>query len=205
MTTALEPWERQPGETPRQYDAFRLYLEHRTLDKTRRHLGHKNARTVEQWSARNSWLDRLAAWQTEETKAQTGGVLEELEKRGRRQAEIATLHGEALALPARELIRRLQADPKLMTSIPLEQLLRLEATSARAYKQAMIAERLARGMSTENVAGSDGGPLLPGGRRPEDLADEELERMMLGGDGEGADTLSAYLQGRDDAIKEMTT
>lgn len=201
-TREPEPWDRQPRETDKAYEAFRAYLElgpARSTANVARALG-KSKTLTDRWCSRWQWVRRAAAWTDQESRTKTDAHMDEIERRTRRQAEIATLHGEALTLPARELLRRLQANPQLLTTMPLEVLMRIEATSARAYKQVMLAERLARGMSTENVAGHDGGPLLPGGRRPQDLSDDEIERMVLG-DASEDDPIVAYLQGREDEAK----
>lgn len=58
------PWDRQPGESQRRYDAFRVYLElgrGRTLAKAAHQLG-KNADYVRHLAATGQWQTRIRAW-----------------------------------------------------------------------------------------------------------------------------------------------
>lgn len=190
-------WERQPKETPPAFEAFRLYLElgpARSTAKVARQLG-KSKTLMDRWSSRDRWVARAAAWEAHQAEHADATWLDEIQQRTKRHAEIAALHGEALVLPARELMRRLQTDPKLLERLDTDTLIRLEATSARAYNRVVVTERLARGMSTENIGGHDGGPLTSAQERARQLNDDELDDLLLGAG------LDGYRQGLEDAGK----
>lgn len=66
MTRAavLSPWDIQPGETAKAYEAFAVYRDagaSRSLADTGRKLG-KNLTTLGEWSSKNGWVERARAW-----------------------------------------------------------------------------------------------------------------------------------------------
>lgn len=66
-TNKPKPWELQPGETAKAFEAFCLYRDmgtERSIAKVGEKLG-KNKITLEQWSAKNGWVDRATAWDGE--------------------------------------------------------------------------------------------------------------------------------------------
>ncbi len=70
-----EAWERQPGETAKQFEAFQLYMQlrphERSVRKVGAQLGKKGNRHLFKWSAKNSWVDRSAAWDDEQARVRT--------------------------------------------------------------------------------------------------------------------------------------
>lgn len=63
----MKPWDRQPGETLKAFQAFGEYLllgPKRSIGKLAAKEGRR--RTLEGWSSRNRWQDRVAAWDTEQ-------------------------------------------------------------------------------------------------------------------------------------------
>jgi hypothetical protein len=72
MSATTDPWEVQPGESPRAFEAFTLYRNmtprHRSLATVCRELygdSAGNIRLVEKWSSEWRWRDRAAAWDRE--------------------------------------------------------------------------------------------------------------------------------------------
>lgn len=68
MDKAIMPWERQEGETVKQFEAFCVYRDmgkDRTLQKVADELS-KSGALIRRWSANNNWLDRVAAWEDEQ-------------------------------------------------------------------------------------------------------------------------------------------
>ena len=67
-----EAWERQPGETSRQFQAFQLYSDmkphERAVRKVQRQLGLKSARHLFKWSARHKWVVRASLWDDEQAR-----------------------------------------------------------------------------------------------------------------------------------------
>lgn len=166
------PSERQPKETSPAFDAFRTYLEmgpQRSTAKVARALG-KSKTLVDRWSSRNGWSRRVAEFERTEVSARDDAHMDAMAKRSRRQAEIAQLHGEASLTVAREVIRRL-ADPAeaqaALKGLSIDDLLRLEATLGRMHNRAVVTERLALGMTTDQA----GEPL------PRTVAEEAARRM----------------------------
>lgn len=63
-TNDVRPWDCQPGETSRAYEAFVTYRDlgpSRNVQRTANELG-KNYTTVHGWSQKWSWAERAAAW-----------------------------------------------------------------------------------------------------------------------------------------------
>lgn len=63
-----EPWERQPEETTKAFEAFRVYRDlgaERSIAKAGKQLG-KNRVTLEGWSSKFNWVERVAAWDAEQ-------------------------------------------------------------------------------------------------------------------------------------------
>lgn len=67
-----EAWERQPGETSKQFAAFQLYYDmkpsERSVDKVRAKLGLRSNRHLQKWCSRNKWVERATAWDDEQTR-----------------------------------------------------------------------------------------------------------------------------------------
>lgn len=95
-TDTPKPWERQPDETPKQYEAFCVYRDmgtNRTLEKVGQHLG-KSATLMERWSSKNQWVNRVTAWDDERERIERETAqkqqLEDIKKMRKRHAAIAT-------------------------------------------------------------------------------------------------------------------
>ncbi|KKM16948.1 hypothetical protein LCGC14_1680680 [marine sediment metagenome] len=67
-----EAWERQAGETSKQFGAFQLYYglkpHERSVRKVQRNLGLKAARHLFKWSAKNKWVARAQAWDDDQAR-----------------------------------------------------------------------------------------------------------------------------------------
>lgn len=60
----LAPWDRQPGETSKAYEAFSIYRDmgaNRTVRGTAEALT-KSEQLIKGWSGKNNWVDRAAAY-----------------------------------------------------------------------------------------------------------------------------------------------
>ena len=63
----IEPWERQPGEGPKAYEAFSMYRElgtERSIQKVA-NLCSKDSSLLRRWSSKWSWRERIRAWDNE--------------------------------------------------------------------------------------------------------------------------------------------
>jgi hypothetical protein len=184
----VELWEPDPSWTKPRREAFVAYrdMPDRTLSGLSKQL-HKSIALLGVWSRENEWQKRTAAWDVECDRRRR----EEFHLHGadvaREQAEDAAKLRGALLAPARAVIERIERlrekgiDP--FGDLTPAELVRLSATAGRAFAQVATVERLAHGLSTENIGGSDGGPLF---------ADVERKSM---------EELQAYLAGRDDERK----
>jgi hypothetical protein len=185
------PWDRQPDETDKAYEAFRTYLEmggERSGRGAASKLG-KSYALISRWSRQHGWTGRVAAYEAEAYSRADEEALDEIGKRARRQAQIVQLNLEALTLPAKELLERLQRNPQLLRTLPLEELIPTVGVAARAIPRLVQSERLIAGQSTSNNAGHDGGPLDAGPsgiaraeaeRKVTDMNDAQLEAFLLG-------------------------
>jgi hypothetical protein len=147
----------------------------------------KSTTLIKRWAAQDSWQERVREWDLECERRRR----EEFHNAGaeiaRQQAEDAAELRGALLAPARAVrarIERLGAEGRgeAFQDLSLAELVRLTATASRAFAQIAQVERMAHGLSTENVGGYDGGPLVPA----------DIARMS-------DDELVAYLTGREDA------
>ncbi|HEX5705603.1 MAG TPA: hypothetical protein VFX97_20545 [Pyrinomonadaceae bacterium] len=60
----LDPWDRQPGETSKAYEAFSIYRDmgaQRTVRRVAQHLN-KSQQLINGWSGKNNWVARAAAF-----------------------------------------------------------------------------------------------------------------------------------------------
>lgn len=186
MTAKPGPGDRREGETDPAYQAFRAYVEMgaaRSLTKVAAEL-HKSKTLLGRWSKRHRWQERARELDSRDARAVDDARLDVVRRRSRRQAEIAQLHGEATALVGMEVVRRITAaqragkDP--FRDVKTDTLLALEATLARAHNRAVLTERLALGLTTDQP-----GEALPRSAAEEvaaRLTDAELEQRLTGVD-----------------------
>lgn len=179
------PSERRPQETAVAFEAFRTYLEMgpaRSTAKVARALG-KSKTLCDRWSSRWSWGERVRAFEAQGVRSADEAHLDALAQRSRRQAEIAQLHGEASLVVAREVLRRF-ADPEeaeaALKGLDTRELLQLEATIGRMHNRAVMTERLALGLTTDQ----SGEPI------PRQAAEDAARRLSL-------EELDAQLAGVD--------
>ena len=78
MAAESYPWTIREGESAPAYDAFRIYLQlgpHRGLRKVAADTG-KSTQMIERWSARNSWQERVRAYEIYMMDAATDGAID---------------------------------------------------------------------------------------------------------------------------------
>ena len=179
-------WEPDPKWSKPRRAAFEAYRDEpgRTFAAVARKL-RKSGSLLRRWADEDNWRERVEAWDAEVDRRRREEFMEHSTDVAAEQAEAAAEFRMALLTPAQAVVARIAAlkqdgkDP--FDGVPLPELIRLSATSGRALAQVVHVERLARGMSTENRGGHDGGPLVP--------ADVEAKSM---------EQLQAYLTGRQD-------
>lgn len=69
------------------------------------------------WSVKHGWVERAIAWDRELDGSKLEGVRAEVIAMGRRQALLAAENQEALAMPARALLRALKSHPGVVDSL----------------------------------------------------------------------------------------
>lgn len=176
------PAQRRPDESAVAFEAFRTYLEmgpSRSLSKVGRALG-KSKTLMDRWSARHEWKERVREFEADALAPADAELKSQIAERSRRQAEIAQLHQEALALPSREVLRRLRDNPEMLRNMPLATVMNLAASAARAHARVVHVERLALGISTDNVNLND--DRTAADQRAQRMTDEELDDALLGVD-----------------------
>ncbi|WP_454728538.1 hypothetical protein [Cellulosimicrobium protaetiae] len=91
MTEPSRPWDRQPEETPRAFDAFRAYAllgPSRSLAKVGQEWGGKRTQ-LERWSSRWAWVARARAWDDEQARVEDRAWRERARTHARRHADAA--------------------------------------------------------------------------------------------------------------------
>ena len=132
------PWERQPGESGKAYQAFTIYRE---LGPARSHravagrLG-KSRPLVDRWAIQWRWAERAAAWDQEVERRRQAAYFSEITEMARRHVQ------QALALQAKALQRLRDLDVGELSPV----------AALRFIMEGVKLERLVRGAPTENVA-----------------------------------------------------
>ena len=132
-----KPWERQEGETPKQFEAFVVYRDlgdERSQEKVAKKLG-KSAQLMSRWSSANNWVERVAEWDNEQDRILRAEQLKEIKKMRKRHADIAYAG----------LIKAAQA----LKEIPLEEI--KASDISRLIDTCSKLERLSRGDTSEVI------------------------------------------------------
>jgi hypothetical protein len=138
-----DPWERQPDETPKAFEAFCVYRDlgaDRSIAKAGKQLG-KNRVTLEQWSTKYGWVKRCTAWDTEQDRLARIKQQQDIQKMRKRHAGIAT----TMLIKAATALQRIPDDEIKASDI------------SRMVEVASKLERISRGDVGEVVEERDGG------------------------------------------------
>lgn len=157
---ALETWSRLPDETEKAWAAFELYRNMpsgtRSMDSVAKTVGVSGQR-IYQFSAQYAWTKRVRDYDRYLDRIKVRELEAEYADMGRRQGQQAAYLAEMLMYPARELVKRMTNDPdkftKEMETLPIAEALDMAVKAARVWPQIMKAERLAHGLTTENIGG----------------------------------------------------
>ena len=168
-----KPWEQQPGEGPRAFEAFAVYRgmgARRSYAKVGRKLG-KSLTLISRWGQRHRWLERADAWDAERDRR----TLERLSKGAAAMRKAHAGVARAMLAKAAQALEGL--DPEGMAP---------RDVTAMAEAAARL-ERLSRGEATGR---SEASVQVSAARDPyEELTTEELRalaRLAGAGDGRGA-------------------
>lgn len=147
----VQPWERQDGETPKQFEAFKIYRdmgEERSLSKVAQQLS-KTKQLLSRWSSMNGWVDRCAAWDNEQDRLLRIQQLKDIKKMRKKHADVAVVMINAAV---KGLNKIMKSDPDEVDIKPQD--------IARLVETASKLERISRGDVGDVVEQRDGGEAI---------------------------------------------
>jgi hypothetical protein len=174
----LEPWDQRADESTVAYADFCVYRDlgpQRSQQKAAKALG-KTRQHLSIVSSRHDWVDRAGAWDLEQDRQRRLAMQAENVAAARRHAQQMQGALQALSLPNLEVLRRVAQDQDLLHKMPFEQLLDLAVKASRVLPRLVVADRLSRGMSTENV--EHGGSVEVHHERADRMSDAELDEFL---------------------------
>lgn len=139
----LKPWERQPGETPKQWEAFSLYRDmgaDRSIQKVADALG-KTKPNLGVWSKANHWVDRVTAWDAEVDRLNRLQQIKDIKKMRKNHATIAS----AMIVKAAQALNQIPVDEIKASDV------------SKMVDVASKLERISRGDVGEVIENRDGG------------------------------------------------
>lgn len=146
-----KPWERQPDENPKPFEAFCTYRDmgmERSIRAVAAKLG-KSETLIARWSTNNHWVERVAAWDDEQERIEREIAQKEQAKAIRemrkRHADIAN----AMLLKAAKALKAIPDDEVRAGDI------------SRMVDVAAKLERISRGDVGEVVEERNGGDATP--------------------------------------------
>ncbi len=149
-TNTPKPWERQPDETTKPYEAFCVYRDmgiERSIRKVAERLS-KSETLMARWSTKNNWVERVTAWDDEQERIEREAAqkqqLEDIKKMRKRHAAIAT----QMLIKASTALQSLPPDEVKAADI------------SRMVDVASKLERISRGDVGDVVEERDGGKAI---------------------------------------------
>lgn len=142
-STNAKPWERQDTETPKQFEAFKVYRdmgEERSLSKVAKQLG-KSTQLLSRWSSANSWVERCVSWDAEQDRLLRQQQLKDIKAMRKRHADIAT----AMILKAAKALKEIKDNEIKPQDV------------SRMVEVASKLERISRGDVGDVIEQRDGG------------------------------------------------
>lgn len=143
-----QPWERQPEEGVKAYDAFIKYRDMPKAERSIREVAKgldKSRNLIGRWSSKYSWVDRAAAWDAELDRKARDAQVEEIKEMRKKHVKIA----EAMLVKAAKALARLPEDEINAMDI------------SRMVDTASKLERISRGDTGEVIETRDGGKAAP--------------------------------------------
>lgn len=145
----LFPWDRQPGEGAKAYEAFNKYLlmgEERSYRKVAHELG-KSGALISGWCSKYKWVERVAAWDEEQLRLDRKEQQEAIARMRKRHAALATQMLTTATLGLQNLMNEIKSKGACLTANDI----------SRLTEVASKLERISRGDSGEVVEERDGG------------------------------------------------
>ena len=145
----LFPWEQQPGETAKKYEAFQAYLmmnkdgEDRSLRKVAHDLN-KSLTYIGTLSSENNWVERVEAWDKEQLRLAQKKFEAEMAK----MRELHAKSARAMIMKASKRVAQIDVDA-------------LSPQDVKAWMETGVKiERLSRGDTSEVIEERDGGSAI---------------------------------------------
>lgn len=180
-----EPWERQPGERDKPFNAFVVFRDNgpdRSLVDFAVSAGLEQS-TVYRWAHAYYWRERVALYDRHLDDVRRKAYAKEIEDMAKRHAALSNAALGALQAPVAELIKRINARSADLESMPARELFQFVRQAAGPIKDLVAVERVARGVPSDaTVTGTVGGQ-QQGARSLAEEIDEALR-----GQGYGAPT-----------------
>lgn len=134
------PWLRQEGETDKAYEAFRVYLNARTIPKVCDELG-KSRQLISMWSAKYGWIERVRSFDTHLVEAQTDGLIHQMaESRDKNLALMDKLRG--LLDTRLDIFIARKDDPTIRWTQAVMAMAKIEANSLALKQDTKTDERI---------------------------------------------------------------
>lgn len=143
----LDPWERQPKEGPKPYEAFCVYRDlgtQRSLSQVAQKL-QKSVTLMGRWSRTHNWVERAAAWDDEQDRIIRKQLTADIAKMRKRHADLAV----DMLVKAGEALKRIPED-----EIKASDISKLVDTASKL-------ERISRGDVGDVIEERDGGQAIP--------------------------------------------
>lgn len=146
-SNGAEPWERQPGETAKAFEAFALYRDMGATRSVRNvaQVLHKSSTQIGRWSSAFNWPERATAWDAEQDRRAREKQVQEIAKMRSRHTKIA----ESMLLKAAKALQKMSEEDMKPVDI------------TRMVDVATQLERLSRGDTTDSIEIRDGGKSEP--------------------------------------------
>lgn len=158
----------------------------RSIERLSKQLGHAGAvRQYEQWSRDGDWGARCRAWDKKVDDERQEAYLAETRRASARHAKYASKIQRAAMESVDALLKRFEraveegVDPFTKEDIKLRDLQAMLIATARVMPGIMQMERLARGLSTHNVAVDDA---TDARRKVEEMTPEAVRAQLAGVD-----------------------
>lgn len=176
-----EPWERHPDEEDLAWRAFQLYRDMplpRSLRKIAEQLGNSGHTSLGRLSGKHEWQRRVQAWDLELDRLRREKLARDNIAAGERHASIAASGLQVAAKVNVAWLTRSGIDETLLTKMTFDELSDLMVRVNRIVPRLVVAERLARGMSTEHREVS--GSVDVHRQEVDGWTDEQLDAFLLG-------------------------
>lgn len=149
MAKETKPWERQDGETIKQFEAFVVYRdlnEERSLAAVAQKLG-KSKQLLCRWSSKNNWVDRCSAWDDERDRVARQEQIKNIKKMREEHAKVAR---NMIKIANKGLLKMMDEKGNLKVALNANEVARLAEVGSKM-------ERISLGDVGEVVEERDGG------------------------------------------------